>query len=70
MNENSIFKLGYVAGRIGMKRMCMVHGPAQAAFGENHGIAHVTVDSGGGWQLQLARQMKRAGLDIDLNRLA
>ena len=69
ISESSIFKLGYCAGKLGLKRMCMVHQPSHGASGDNHGIAHVTIDANGGWQLHLARQMKRAGLDIDLNRL-
>ena len=72
MSETSVFKLGYAAGKIGLKRMCMMHGPTSSApaNGDAHGIAHMPVDVNGGWQLHLARQMKRAGLDIDLNRLA
>jgi len=70
LSEQSMFKLGYCAGKLGLKRMCMMHGPAHpAAGGETHGIAHLAVDGNGGWQLHLARQMKRAGMDIDLNRL-
>ena len=70
ISENSLFKLGYCAGKLGLKRMCMMHGPTHpSASGETHGIAHLPVDGSGGWQLQLARQMKRAGMDIDLNRL-
>jgi hypothetical protein len=67
--ESSVFKLGYCAGKLGMKRMCMMHAPTHPSTGETHGIAHLAVDGNGGWQLHLARQMKRAGLDIDLNRL-
>jgi hypothetical protein len=69
ISESSVFKLGYCAGKLGLKRMCMVHTPQHASSGESHGIAHVSIDNNGGWQLHLARQMKRAGLDIDLNRL-
>jgi len=29
----------------------------------------LSVDSGGGWQLSLARQLKNAGVAVDLNRL-
>jgi hypothetical protein len=64
-----MFKLGYCAGRLGMKRMCMMHSPVTAPTGEGHGVPHLAVDSNGGWQLHLAKQMKRAGLDVDLNRL-
>ena len=33
-----------------------------------HGATSITVDESGMWQLMLAREMKRAGLDVDLNR--
>ena len=69
LSEHSMFKLGYCAGKLGLKRMCMMHGPTHASPGDSHGIAHLPVDATGGWQLHLARQMKRAGVDIDLNRL-
>ena len=32
------------------------------------GATSITVDDSGLWQLLLAREMKRAGLDVDLNR--
>ena len=69
LSESSQFKLGYCAGKLGLKRMCMMHAPTHPSTSDAHGIAHLSVDGHGGWQLHLARQMKRAGLDIDLNRL-
>jgi hypothetical protein len=70
LSDSSVFKLGYCAGKLGLRRMCMMNGPTHPNVGDSQGIAHVAVDVNGGWQLQLARQMKRAGCDIDLNRLA
>jgi hypothetical protein len=70
VNDQVLFKLGYCAGKFGLKRMCMMGSAAHGEISDAHGIAHVPVDAGGGWQLQLARQMRRAGLDIDLNKLA
>jgi hypothetical protein len=32
------------------------------------GATRITVDEAGVWRLLLAREMKRAGLDVDLNR--
>ena len=70
LSEHSMFKLGYCAGKLGLKRMCMMHSPAHpSGASDAQGITHMAVDNNGGWQLHLARQMKRAGLDIDLNRL-
>ena len=70
LSDSSMFKLGYCAGKLGIKRMCMMHGPAQPQVNDGQGISHVPVDVNGGWQIHLGRQMKRAGMDIDLNRLA
>ena len=70
LSESSIFKLGFCAGRLGIKRMCLMHSSGHGAGGDGHGLPHVPVDPSGGWQLHLARQMKRAGCDVDLNRLA
>ena len=70
LSDDSVFKLGYCAGKLGLKRMCMMNGPTHPNVGDSQGITHVSVDPNGGWQLHLARQMKRAGCDIDLNRLA
>jgi predicted nucleotide-binding protein len=34
------------------------------------GVLYVSVDDDGAWKLKLAKEMKHAGLSIDLNRLA
>jgi hypothetical protein len=70
LSDSSVFKLGYCAGKLGLRRMCMMNGPTHPNVGDSQGIAHIAVDVNGGWQLQLARQMKRAGCDVDLNKLA
>ena len=59
LSDSSVFKLGYCAGKLGLRRMCMMNGPTHPNVGDSQGIAHVSVDVNGGWQLQLARQMKR-----------
>jgi len=62
------FELGFCAGRLGLKRVYLLH-PQPAATEDPRGLTHVMLDTGGGWQLQMARHFKRAGLDVDLNRL-
>ena len=70
LSDSSVFKLGYCAGKLGIRRMCLMHSPNTPQVGDTQGISHVPVDPNGGWQLHLARQMKRSGCDVDLNRLA
>ena len=63
------FELGYCVGRLGAARVCVLHTGGISVFYDEHGLLHIPVDPAEGWQLQLARQLKRAGIQIDLNRL-
>jgi hypothetical protein len=62
------FELGFCAGRLGAGRVCVASATSEA-LGDKHGIRHVAIDGNGGWQLQMARYLKRAGVAVDLNRL-
>lgn len=64
------FSLGFVLGRLGRGRVFIIGSTTTPPL---PGFARILVsqlDMGGGWQIQLARRMKAAGIDIDLNRLA
>lgn len=62
------FQLGCAVGRMGASRVCVLH-PAGAPLCPESAVAHIPADAGGGWQLQLARHLKQAGLNVDLNKL-
>ena len=64
-----VFELGYFVGRLGLKRVCVLYTGGTETFISDHGIQFLPIDSGNGWQLQLARHLKRAGIEIDLNKL-
>jgi len=64
-----VFELGYLVGRLGLKRTCVLYTGGSEVFVSDHGIQFLPVDSGNGWQLHLARHLKRAGIEIDLNKL-
>lgn len=72
MDQN--FELGFCAGRLGMNRVILLNAiqPQQigAPVQDDRGLTHIFIDRGDGWKLQLARHLRRAGLPIDLNRLA
>jgi hypothetical protein len=64
----ALFQIGCVVGRLGASRVCVLLAPGAAPCPET-GLAHVAIDPTGGWQLQLARQLKQAGMDVDMNKL-
>lgn len=64
------FEIGYCAGKLGFSRVCVIHTAPHPMFHDDYGMAYIPVDPAEGWQLQLGRQLKRAGIEVDLNRLA
>jgi hypothetical protein len=63
------FELGYCVGRLGLKRVFVLSASDDKLTADEHGLLHIPLDPADGWQLHLARQLKRAGLEIDLNRV-
>src|SRR5260221_7887488 len=63
------FELGYCVGRLGLKRVFVLSATDDKLSVDEHGLLHIPLDPADGWQLHLARQLKRAGLEIDLNRV-
>jgi hypothetical protein len=68
MRSDRLLESGFLIGVLGAPRVCLLL-PAQS--GNTPGLDRLqrqTLDAGGLWKLLLAREMKQAGLDIDLNR--
>jgi hypothetical protein len=63
------FDLGYCVGRLGPKRVYVLAPADDRLTSDEHGLLHIPLDPADGWQLHLARQFKRAGLEVDLNRV-
>jgi predicted nucleotide-binding protein len=63
------FELGYCVGRLGAKRVYVLAPADDKLTCDPHGLLHIPLDPADGWQLHLARQFKRAGLEVDLNRV-
>lgn len=61
------YRLGFLAGRLGTTRVCMVHPPGREPA--QCPVPAIALDAHGGWQLPLARTLKRAGVAVDLNQL-
>jgi hypothetical protein len=66
---NVTFQLGYLVGRLGVPRVCVLCDGAADAFADPHGVHCLPKDAANGWHLQLARTLKRAGIEVDLNKL-
>ena len=66
--QNVLFELGYFVGRLGRTRVCALHKGGVEILSDYHGVIYVPMDDPQGWRLLLAREIKAAGIDVDLNR--
>jgi len=65
--QNVILELGYFIGRLSRRRVCALCKGSIEIPSDYHGVIYVPMDDGDGWKLKVAREIKQAGLDIDLN---
>lgn len=67
--QNVILEFGYFLGKLGRKRVCVLHKEEVELPSDIHGILYIPMDNADGWQQKLAREMEQAGLPIDMNKL-
>lgn len=67
-DSDALFDLGCCVGKLGAQRVIVLHRAGQPHT-DRFGLSHIVVDDYDGWRLQLARHLKRAGVEVDLNRL-
>jgi len=68
--QNIIYQLGFFHGKLGRNRVCaLIKSDAQTEMElPSHflGVVYIPLDTAGTWKTQLAKEMKAAGLYIDL----
>lgn len=65
--QNVIFELGYFFAKLERKNVCALYKEGVEIPSDIYGIVYVSMDVGGSWQYQLAKEMRQAGLNIDMN---
>ena len=64
--QNVILELGFFLGKLGRERVCALNKGIEIPT-DYDGVIYVSVDKGDGWKLQLAKEIKAAGIDINMN---
>lgn len=65
--QNVILELGFFLGRLGRERVCALYTRDVEIPSDYKGVLYISLDDGA-WQLLLARELKSAGLKVDLNK--
>lgn len=68
--QNVIFELGFFIGQLGRRRVCALYKEKVEIPSDFSGVLWISLDPNGAWRFALGKEMKAAGLDVDLNRLA
>jgi predicted nucleotide-binding protein len=68
VSQNVIFELGYLVGKLGLGRVCALYQEGMEIPLDYSDIVCVPMDSRGRWRLLVAKEIKQAGIEIDLNK--
>lgn len=60
--QNVIFELGFFIGKLGPEKVCALVGENVEKPSDFDGVVYVSLASGDGWKLELARELKAAGI--------
>ena len=67
--QNVVFEHGFLIGKIGRKNVCaLVKGDIETP-NDISGVVYITMDNGEGWEFQIAKEMKKSGYTVDMNKL-
>lgn len=64
--QNVLFELGYFVGKLGRGKVCMLLKGNLEMPSDLAGVEYVNFDSD--WRLNVAQEMKAAGLSVDLHK--
>lgn len=67
--QNVIFEHGFLIGKLGRNRVAALVTTGIEHPSDIAGIVYISYDNNDGWKLSLARELKSAGYDIDMNKL-
>jgi len=67
--QNVIFELGYFIGKLGRKRVCVLHMENVEIPSDYKGILYLKMDKDDAWTHKLAREIKEGGIKIDLAKI-
>lgn len=67
--QNVVLELGYFMGKIGRRKVCVLYEKGVELPSDYYGVVYIEIDNTGAWRYALAKELKQAGLQVDLNRL-
>jgi|ERR1035437_654351 hypothetical protein len=67
--QNVIMELGFFLGRLGRERVAAIFASGVEMPSDYSGVLFLPYDDAGTWQFSLAKEIRAAGIPVDLNKL-
>lgn len=66
--QNVVFEHGYLIGKLSRERVSAIVKGNVETPGDISGVVYTPMDDAGAWKMELFKEMKAAGLNVDLNK--
>jgi len=66
--QNVLFEFGFFVGKLGRQRVCALVETGLEIPSDYQGVVYIPADPSGRWKMELVRELKAAGLEVDANR--
>ena len=67
--QNVVYELGFFSAKLGDNRVCVLYVDGVELPSDLSGVIYVLLDEGGAWQFRLAKEIREAGIAIDMNKV-
>jgi len=67
--QNVILELGYFMGKLGRGKVCALYKEGVEIPSDYQGVLYIPMDASGTWKMALAKEIKNAGIEVDLNKV-
>lgn len=67
--QNVILELGFFLGKLGRRNVCALYEDGVEVPSDYQGVLFIPLDSANAWRIPLAKEMRAAGLEVDLNEV-
>lgn len=67
--QNVILEMGYFIGKLGRNRVCPLYTNGVELPSDLYGLLYTEIDSAENWKIKIAKELKAAGYDIDVNKI-
>ncbi len=65
--QNVVFELGYFAGKLGRKNVSIINNGVEELPSDIQGVVYTPNEAG--WKYKIADELKKAGLNVDMNKI-